>query len=231
MKVHYATYMLTLAIAAALIGPAQAQPAPVTVKALGSIPYPLEQLAPSGGAVLADGVLTLSAVKGTDLYANTDGSKLLDNTPRVLFAPQGDFIFSARVTAAFRQEFDGGALIVYSDKANWAKLLFERSKDGKAAIATTVTKGAGDDALHQTIEGETVHLKIARRGALYVFYASADGVTWRMLRTFGFAGSDAAGAPVRIGFSAQSPVGTAFSARFSELRFRAQAFSNYWQGE
>lgn len=210
------------ALAACLI-----QSAAYAAAALDALPFALETVAPAGAAAITPQAITLTAVEGTDLYANIDGSEVTDNTPRVLFAPSGDFIFSAKVTAGFKSAFDGGALILYADRANWAKLLFERTRDGKAAISTTVTKTAGDDALHQMIDGDAVFLKIARKGPLYVLYTSLDGATWRTVRAF----SLPAKAPVKLGFSAQSPMGPDFQARFSEVRFRAGAFKDYWQGE
>ncbi|VXC71407.1 DUF1349 domain-containing protein [Massilia sp. 9I] len=194
---------------------------------IAAIPYPLTVQAPDGAATINGSELTLSAAKGTDLYANVDGSKIVDDTPRVLFAPCGDFIFSARIQAGFHGAFDGAALLVYAGKAAWGKVLFERMPDGSNAVTTTITKGTGDDALHQQIEGNVVHLKIARKGGVYVFYLSADGAAWRMLRTFALPTDQ----PLQVGFSVQSPKSEQFTAHFSDLRWRARGFDNYWQGE
>lgn len=193
----------------------------------GAIPYPLVTSAPDGAASFKGGVITLAAAKGTDLYANTAGTESSDNVPRMLFQPQGDFILSAKLEGRFGHAFDGGALIIYRDKSSWAKLLFEQTRDGKAAVSTTVANKAGDDALHQMIDGSSVHLKIARRDAMYVLYTSTDGASWRVVRAFSLPGA----APVHIGFASQSPMGPGFTARFSHIRFRAGAFKEYWQGE
>jgi hypothetical protein len=37
--------------------------------------------------------------------------------------------------------------------------------------------------------------------------------------------------PASVGFSAQSPVGARASTQFTNIRFRAAAFADYWQGE
>ncbi len=194
---------------------------------LEAIPYPLTASVERGSLASTPATLTLSAGKGTDLYTNADGSKVADQTPRVLFAPAGDFIFSARVEASFNQPFDGAALIVYGARGTWAKLLFEFGRDGKTGVSSTVAKGVGDDAHHGAREGSTLFLKIARRQDLYVFYTSSDGLRWNMVRNFGLPSS----APVQIGFSAQSPLGEQFSAQFSSIRFRPDAFKDFWQGE
>lgn len=228
-RIHFWSVAIP-AIAAALVSSlALAQPAPGSIQPpmLAAIPYPLTASSPQVLAGVGRDELTLAAGKGTDLYANTSGTESSDNTPRVLFQPEGDFIFSARVSGRFGAAFDGGALIVYVDKSHWAKLLLEQGKDGKAVISTTVTQSAGDDALHQQVEGSSVHLKIARKGGMYVFYTSADGVQWRVTRAFGLPGSGKA----MVGFSSQSPKGPSFSARFSDVRYRGAGFKDYWQGE
>ncbi len=192
-----------------------------------AIPYPLEPLSGQGKVTMSASTLTLAAGARTDLYANTDGTKVADTVPRVLFTPKGDFIFSAKVSGAFAADFDGGSLIVYGDKTLWAKLLFERLPSNKAVIATTITKGVGDDAHHGAREGEAVYLKIARRNDTYVFYTSSDGKNWNMVRTFGMP----AGTPLKVGFAAQSATGSGFTAQFSEISYRPVAFKNYWHGE
>ena len=195
--------------------------------AIDSLPFSLESPLELGTASVRNKALVLNAKQGTDLYANTDGTELADRTPRVLFQPTGDFIFSAKVTAAFKQPFDGGALIVYRDQANWAKLLFGMSKTGSAGISSTVAKGAGDDAHHGTREGSEVYLKVVRRKDMFVFYTSADGKNWSMVRSFGMP----ARASIKVGFSSQSPRGDEFSALFSDITFKSATFKNFWQGE
>lgn len=192
-----------------------------------TLPFVLHAQLDRGSAQMDGSTLVLQARHGTDLYTNTDGTQASNTSPRVMFTPVGDFIFSAKVTAAFSQPFDGGALIVVGDDKNWAKLLFERGKAGPPGISSTVVKGVGDDAHHGAREGNSVHLKIARRQQMYVFYASEDGVKWSMIRTFGLPVSG----PVQVGLSSQSPRGDTFTARFSDIKFRPATFKDYWQGE
>jgi regulation of enolase protein 1 (concanavalin A-like superfamily) len=195
--------------------------------AVDTLPFTLETQLDQGAASVADKALVLQAKKGTDLYANADGSETANKTPRVLFQPTGDFIFSAKVTAAFGKHFDGAALIVVGDEKTWAKLLFELGKTGEAGVTSTVAKGAGDDAHHGARAGREVYLKVLRRKDMFVFYTSADGKQWSMVRTFGLPGA----ANVKVGFSSQSPAGEGFGAQFSDVRFRNAAFKDYWQGE
>ena len=78
--------------------------------------------------------IEIAAQKGSDLFTDTTGAKNADNAPKLLFMPEGDFIFSAKVSATFGETlYDGRALIVYADSKSWGKLLFERFKSGKLA--------------------------------------------------------------------------------------------------
>ncbi len=46
--------------------------------------------------------------------------------------PDGDWQFSARVTAAFASTFDAGVLLLWLDESHWAKFCFEYSPDAEA---------------------------------------------------------------------------------------------------
>lgn len=198
---------------------------PITIK---SVPYEMRIDNQLGEVKVNAGSIEITAPKGTDLFTDTTGAKSADNAPRLLFVPEGDFIFSAKVSAEFGETpYDGGALIVYADSKNWGKLLFERFKSGKIGIATTVTKGSGDDAYHGTRESNHQYLKIVRHDSSYIFYTSEDGKDWNFVRHFELKST----APVHIGFSAQSPLAENFIATFSDVKYRAGKFTNFWQGE
>ncbi|WP_413664882.1 DUF1349 domain-containing protein [Microbulbifer sp. CNSA002] len=134
------------------------------------IPYPLEKQHTIQEPNIAPSKITITATKGSDLFTNADSSYQIDNAPRLLFAPNTDFIFSAKVSVDFEKNFDGAALIVYADEGNWAKLLLERFNSGKNGIASTVVYKGGDDAYHIETQREYSHLKIARKGTTYFFY-------------------------------------------------------------
>ena len=198
---------------------------PITIK---SIPYELRIDDQLGEVKVNADKIEIQALKGTDLFTNTTGEKNADNSPRLLFSPEGDFIFSAKVSVAFAETpYDGGALIVYADSKNWGKLLFERFKSGKIGIATTVSKGSGDDAYHGTRDTNHQYLKIVRYDSSYIFYTSQDGKDWNFVRHFELKSA----APVHVGFTAQAPLADMFIANFSEVKYRAGRIINFWQGE
>lgn len=192
-----------------------------------TIPYSLEVGSQAGEAKINNNELSLTAFKGSDLFTETDGASPTDTAPRVLFQPKGDFIFSAKVNADFKGTYDGGSLIVYSDTANWAKLLFEYSKFGKFIVSSTVAKPAGDDAYHTVEKTKSIYLKIARAKDMFVFYTSEDGSHWNYVRNFGLKTTT----PIKIGFSSQAPVGDKFTATFSDIKYKEATFKDFWQGE
>ena len=173
-----------------------------------------------------DGALSFSATKGTDLFTSAAG-KTTANTPKVLFEPKGDFVFSAKVSPIFNKAYDGGALILYGNEKHWAKLLFEQLQSGEYGIASTISRNVGDDVYHPTFPNKPLYLKIARKEKLYVFYSSVDGEKWQMLRNFGLEFDK----PLKVGFSIQSPIGDKHTATFSDIRFEAKTFKDFWQGE
>lgn len=196
---------------------------------LPQLPHGIAVEADSGEVRFHGETLEIVADRGTDLFTDPAGKQAKDNAPRALFAPEGDFVFSARVSPRFGgKPYEGGALLAYAGPACWGKLLFERFKSGHNGIATTTSRGAGgDDAYHGVRDASTQYLKIVRHGAAYIFYTSADGTEWSFVRSFAL---PCAG-PVRIGFSAQAPLSDGFGAAFTEVRFRSGTIRDYWQGE
>lgn len=192
-----------------------------------TIPYPLEAGAQVGEVKTINNSLNLTAFKGSDLFVGTDATNLADSAPRILFQPKGDFIFSAKVNADFKGLYDGGALLVYSDAEHWAKFLFETERPNEFTVTSTVARPDSDNSSHATIKAKSVYLKIAHTKDMFVFYTSEDGIKWNYARHFGLKTTT----PVKIGFSAQSPVGEKFTAIFSDIKFREATFKDFWQGE
>jgi hypothetical protein len=195
-------------------------------KKINVIPYNISINEQGGSITVLPKQITIIANKGTDLFTNTTGDKSADKSPRVLFEPRGDFIFSAKVSGDFTTAYSGGALMVYVNGQHWAKLLFERFKSGHNGIATTVTSSTGDDAYHGTREAQSYYLKVARHGSSYVFYTSENGQEWNFTRHFSLEQNT----EVKLGFTAQSPLSASQQVIFSEIEFSNQRFKNYWQG-
>lgn len=214
-------WLLALGLAMTSAGVAQAETFPAG--SLKGIDVSLEANLALGKAAIAPDSLSLTAYKGSDFYDTTL------NAPTVLFPVKGDFVFTTRVTVAFQNTFDGGAVMLYADEKHWVKFLIERSQPGMEGVTSTVVKGEGDDAYHifLTPAQTSVWMRVTRKGGFFVLYTSLDGKTWTLARDFTL---DPA-LPLKLGFEAQSPLGDACTAKFDNIRYEIRTPNDYWHGE
>lgn len=171
--------------------------------------------------------LTIAAGKTTDWFISPFDGKVSANSPMLLFQPAGDFVLRAKVTVPFRSQWDAGVLAVYADERTWAKLCFELSPAKQPTIVTVVTRGVSDDGNSIPIAGDTVFLQVGRLGQAIVFYASTDGRSWKLIRSFTLGNTPG----LRVGFSAQSPTGEGCKVVFSEIRYSPRRIGDIWKGE
>jgi regulation of enolase protein 1 (concanavalin A-like superfamily) len=162
---------------------------------------------------LTDGVLSATSGPQTDIFVHPAGTTTVMNAPRALAPPpDGDWQFSARVRVEFRDAFDAGVLLLWSDETHWAKLCFERSPAGVPMVVSVVCRDVADDANSWPVTGDHVWLRVSRVGGAYAFHASADGSRWEFVRHFALPSSS-------VGFVVQAPVGAGCSAVFDYVSF------------
>lgn len=189
-------------------------------------PHPPEADPPSHWNLDDDGILTGIAPSRTDLFSDPFEPKRYDSAPTFLFPVHGDFVLQARLTVDFSVTFDAGVLLLFQDYDHWAKLCFERSPQGHPTIVTVVNRTISDDANAATIDGDSIYLRIARRGPGFAFHYSHDARLWHMVRAF-----QLHDAPVRAGFLVQSPQGPGCRVRFSEISCRPETLGDIRSGE
>jgi len=170
-------------------------------------------------------VLTISSNAKTDWFVDPFDGTVARSAPILLFTPGADYVLSARVSVTFATKWDAGALMVWGDDHHWAKLSFEFSPDGKPTLVTVVTRGLSDDCNSMHLSGDSVYLRIAKSGNTYVFYFSADGKSWEILRTFSLDTE----LPVRVGFESQSPAGPGAVAKFSAITYEPHRIENIYK--
>jgi regulation of enolase protein 1 (concanavalin A-like superfamily) len=184
--------------------------------------------AEKGKAEMTGGALRIVPEAGTNLILSPSKSYNVMNAPMVLAEAQGDFTLVAKVSAQLAGVYDSGALVVYSDEKNWAKVCFENSPRHEAMIISVVTREWSDDTNSETLDSPFVYLAVARKGNEFSFHFSRDGRDWRLVRHFDMP----IGSRTQIGFSAQTPHMAAFAqtgekvqfaAQFSEIRLAASA--------
>jgi uncharacterized protein len=160
-------------------------------------------------------VLTISSSAKTDWFVDPFDGTVAKTAPILLFTPGPDYVLSARVTVQFTTKWDAGAMMLWGDDHHWAKLSYEFSPDQKPTLVTVVTRGLSDDCYSQSLNGDSVYLRVAKSGNTYVFYFATDGKNWQILRTF----SLDTDLPTRAGFESQSPEGSGAVATFSAITY------------
>ena len=218
-------FIVSILAFAAISAPVMAEPVAGRLTAL---PSALALDNPGKAEVNGDRLI-LIAPKGSDLYTSADGSPPASSAPRVTFPADGDFIFSAKMDAPFAANYDGPGLVLWNGEDYWAKLLFERLDENHSVVSSSFATPISDNSYHTRLPGDvhTIWLKIVRAGRSVYFYTSLDGKDWQILRDFAV---DPA-RPLKVGFLSQSPLGEQFIATFSDVRFEAKTFKDYWQGE
>lgn len=196
---------------------------------LKAIPLPLFWIHnPKDYKILSDDAVSITAGNGTDLYTFVDGTYYTNNAPKLLFTPDTNFIFSARIKPAFNSIYDGGAIILYSDSLNWAKVLFEQLNEDTWGIGSSVVSDKRtDDSYHIHTYHKQVWVKLAKSGDIFNFYHSSDGKQWALVRTFHYDNPE----KIKIGFYAQSPKGTECTVEFSDIRYKGVGFTDFFTGE
>ena len=170
-------------------------------------------------------MLTISAGPKTDWFVDPFDGTVANNAPTLLFTPNSDYVFSARVAVKFATKWDAGALLLWGDDHHWAKLSYELSPDRVPTLVTVVTRGLSDDCNSKELRQDSVYLRIAKSGKTYVLYFSPDGHEWQILRTF----SLDTDLPIRAGFEAQSPAGSGTVATFSSITYDPHRISNIYK--
>ncbi|HEY6249560.1 MAG TPA: DUF1349 domain-containing protein [Candidatus Angelobacter sp.] len=182
---------------------------------------------PTAWHITGNTVLNVSSGAKTDWFVDPFDGTVANSAPILWFVPADTYVFSARVKVRFSSKWDAGALMLWADDHNWAKLSFELSPDKKPTLVTVVTRGVSDDCNSESITGDTVFLQIARTGQTYVFYYSTDGSVWHILRTFNLATTN----KVFLGFESQSPDGAGSSAVFSRIQYAQRKIANIYTGK
>ena len=195
---------------------------------LSAIPFDLNcDVSPQNQQATAD-TLAITAGPKTDLFTDPGGEVTLSNSPRLLFTPDTEFQFSARVTVEFASDFDAGVLLLYADPSHWAKLCFEFSPQRQPMVVSVVNHEVSDDCNSAIIEGNSVYLRVSRlQDRLFAFHYSTDEQTWHLVRYFKLDGNS----PIQAGFSVQSPTGQICSATFSNIRYQTKKLPDLRSGE
>lgn len=178
---------------------------------------------------VVDGKLTLTSAAKRDNFRDPNG-KLSSNTAPVLLTQVDNkrpFTFTARVTPAFLETYDAGALYIWVKDDLWLKMAFEMDERRRTRMVTVRTTGTSDDNNHDVVTASSVHMKISSDTETVGFYYSLDDRNWQLIKLFRNDYPD----PLWLGVSAQSPLGNGASATFADVALTQTSVADFRLGK
>lgn len=194
-----------------------------------TIPYLMHfENEPKNFQVLDDTRLIISAPENTDLFISPEGDYEINKSPRLIFKPDSDFIFTSKIELEFKSKWDAGVLLIYNDNKHFAKFCFESDFKGQPRVVSVVCNTTADDCNSISIDKDEVYYRIigSTKKNTFNFYYSADGLSWFPIRSFKLDKTD----NLHIGFSAQSPTGKECKVLFSNIDLQQRKAIDIWQG-
>jgi uncharacterized protein len=169
----------------------------------------------------------ITAAPQTDYFNDGYSNHKIANAP--VFCEQIDFNFIAtvKVEPEFAASYDAGTLMIFDDADHWFKAAFEMTDLGYTSIVSVVTNSISDDCNSERVSEKAVWLKVIRKGPYWSILYSLDGQNWKMVRYFTLKLAK----EVRVGVSAQSPVGKGCRVQFSEFSITENHCTDLRKGE
>jgi regulation of enolase protein 1 (concanavalin A-like superfamily) len=179
--------------------------------------------------VTTDGAV-ISASAETDWFFHPNGQVRLSNVPSLFIETDAQVIsLKALVTVEFAGSYDAGALFVQTAEDHWAKLAYEFSPQAIPTVVSVVTKGVSDDCDGPRVPAGQVWLRVYVDGNIVNFHFSEDGSFWRFNRTFALPRN--LDGKIKLGLSAQAPLGNGSRATFRNVTVNHDAISNFRNGQ
>ncbi len=176
---------------------------------------------------LEEDVLTIVAGEKTDMFRDPNVTYNTDNAPKLFFQPDDNFVLTTCIEHAFATKWDGGAIVLKMDSLNWIKFCFEKDYTGANRVVSVVTKNISDDCNSVELSAHKVYFKIAKADQVITLYYSTNGVKWFLIRHLQVDFK----ASLKLGFMAQSPLGTSCKVRFSQFNYKAIKIKDPYLGE
>jgi len=181
------------------------------------------------GTKVSNGRLTLTSEAKRDNFRDPNG-KLSSNTAPLLLTEVDNkkpFTLTARITPTFVETYDAGALYIWVKDDLWLKMALEMDERRRTRLVTVRTTGTSDDNNHDVVTERTVTMKISSDTHTVGFYYSLDGQRWQLIRLF----KNDYPEKIRLGISAQSPVGNGTSATFDSLTLTQKSVADFRLGQ
>jgi len=163
---------------------------------------------------IENNILFIKATPKSDYFCDPVDGTSTATAPFLYREIKGDFLVSVRVKPVFADTYDACTIFVYADERHWLKTAFEYTDLGFNSIVTVKTEMYSDDANGVEIKDDAVYLQVIRKGDIFACHYSSDGIDYKMARLFKMAVPDT----IKVGLSAQSPMGEGGFMEFSNLK-------------
>jgi uncharacterized protein len=191
-----------------------------------SIPFKLHWENTPKDFLLESNTLTLVAQEKTDMFRDPNVTYNTDNAPKLLFTPDEDFVLAVSIQHAFKEKWDGGAIVLKMDSLNWVKFCFEKDYLGAKRVVSVVTKNFSDDCNSVSFQNDKAFFKLAKAGQVVTLYCSEDGANWLLVRHLHLDNYKS----LSVGFLAQSPMGATCSVKFSDITYQRKRITDPYSG-
>ena len=156
----------------------------------------------------------IKATPHSDFFRNPIDGTVTATAPFLYKELTGDFLISVCVRPTFTSTYDACSIFIYSDEKRWLKVAFEYTDLDTHSIVTVATNTYSDDANGVDINEDWVYLQVIRKGDVFACHYSKDGIDYKMTRLLHLATSP----KVKVGISAQSPIGEGQFMEFKDLK-------------
>jgi uncharacterized protein len=171
--------------------------------------------------------LVIESGEKTDMFRDPNATYNTDNAPKLLFVADSNFVLTTAIAHNFSSKWDGGAIVLIADSANWIKFCYEKDYTGAKRVVSVVTKNISDDCNSMALTSDMVYYKVARAGKVITLYCSTDNKNWLLVRHLQFETTK----PLKVGFLSQSPTGKKCTVTFSEIRYEAKKIKDPYAGQ
>lgn len=166
--------------------------------------------------------ITIEAGKKTDLFNDMCSDSRYSNFPFYYTLIEGDFIIRCKIAPEFKETYDLGCIIIFENIEKWIKFAFENADSGHPSMVSVVTNGVSDDSNGEKIDESEIWMQIIRKGNNFALHYSKDKDKWVLVRIFKLDINK----EVKVGLSAQSPIGDGCNVRFEGLEIKENNYEN-----
>ncbi|MBO6506846.1 MAG: DUF1349 domain-containing protein [Kordiimonadaceae bacterium] len=168
------------------------------------------------------------AGEGTDWFEDPNKEYSERSAPVIWYSTTlSDFSCVGVFETKLKNVFDATGIMIRIGDSWWGKLAYELSPRRKPTIVSVISNPLSDDANGPEADGDTVHLRVIKKGATVSMHWRTDVDLWNLVRYCQIPSSES----IEIGFFVQSPQGEGLEARVSSCFLSSSVPEDIRSGE